>query len=282
MVDFLGKGDLVDMAKVIIDPGHGGNDAGDIYMDRLEKEDNLRLALAIGERLQNYYGIDVVFTRTSDIYLSQLERVNIANEEGGDLLVSIHRIIGEIPSEVPSLGFYIYNEGGKAELVANNIGRELADVSFPSYSINIRTDLPIFRRVEIPGISMGVGNLSSETDNLLFDTRFDEIADAIAKGIAESLSSVSNSMNASELTNSNRNGNTETEEIYRVQVGAFSIYNNAWNLQMQLHQMGYPAVIERRNDLYVVQIGDFINLDDAAIWENCLRLQGYNTFLITV
>lgn len=282
MVDFLGKGDLVDMAKVIIDPGHGGNDAGDIYMDRLEKEDNLRLALAIGERLQNYYGIDVVFTRTSDIYLSQLERVNIANEEGGDLLVSIHRIIGEIPSEVPSLGFYIYNEGGKAELVANNIGRELADVSFPSYSINIRTDLPIFRRVEIPGISMGVGNLSSETDNLLFDTRFDEIADAIAKGIAESLSSVSNSMNASELTNSNRNGNTETEEIYRVQVGAFSIYNNALNLQMQLHQMGYPAVIERRNDLYVVQIGDFINLDDAAIWENCLRLQGYNTFLITV
>lgn len=272
---------LEDMAKVIIDAAHGGNDTGDIYQNRLEKDDDLKLALAIGDRLKNQYGFDVVYTRTSDSYLSQLDRIKIANSEGGDLYMSVHRIIGELPSETPGLGFYIYKEGGLAETVANNIGKSL-ETSFPTYSISVRTDLPLFRNVTMPILSIGIGNLNSDTDNLLFDTHFNEIADAISAGIVESFSDASEKkLNTSEL-NYNRNGSIEQTVCYRVQLGAFSVYENALNLQIKLMQMGYPAVIGRRMNFYVVQIGDFTNLDDAAVWENCLRMQGYDTFMITV
>ena len=39
------------MPTVIIDPGHGGMDPGAVYKGRQEKDDNLRLALAVGELL---------------------------------------------------------------------------------------------------------------------------------------------------------------------------------------------------------------------------------------
>ena len=39
--------------KIIIDPGHGGSDFGATYKGRTEKEDNLNLALAVGQILEN-------------------------------------------------------------------------------------------------------------------------------------------------------------------------------------------------------------------------------------
>ena len=51
---------------VVIDAGHGGRDSGAVYENRLEKDDNLDLALAVGEILQNN-GVDVIYTRTEDI-----------------------------------------------------------------------------------------------------------------------------------------------------------------------------------------------------------------------
>ena len=52
--------------KVIIDAGHGGEtDPGAVYQGRQEKDDNLRLALAVGEILSQN-GVDVEYTRTTD------------------------------------------------------------------------------------------------------------------------------------------------------------------------------------------------------------------------
>ena len=44
--------------SIILDAGHGGSDPGAVYNGRQEKDDALRLALAVGEILQNH-GIDV-------------------------------------------------------------------------------------------------------------------------------------------------------------------------------------------------------------------------------
>ena len=55
-----GSGEI--MAKVIIDAGHGGSEPGAIFAGRKEKDDNLRLALAVGQILENN-GVDVAFTR---------------------------------------------------------------------------------------------------------------------------------------------------------------------------------------------------------------------------
>ena len=52
--------------KVIVDAGHGGADLGATYQGRQEKDDNLRLALAVGEILSQN-GVDVEYTRTTDV-----------------------------------------------------------------------------------------------------------------------------------------------------------------------------------------------------------------------
>ena len=58
--------------KIMLDAGHGGNDPGAVYGGRQEKDDNLRLAMAVGNILSQN-GIDVVYTRTDDVYQSPIE-----------------------------------------------------------------------------------------------------------------------------------------------------------------------------------------------------------------
>ena len=76
--------------KIIIDPGHGGSDSGATYNGRQEKDDALRMAMAVGDLLKNA-GFDVVYTRTTDVYNTPFEKATIGNEAGGDLFVSFHR-----------------------------------------------------------------------------------------------------------------------------------------------------------------------------------------------
>ena len=64
--------------SIILDAGHGGSDPGAVYNGRQEKDDALRLALAVGEILQNH-GIDVEYTRTTDVFETPLQKAMEAN-----------------------------------------------------------------------------------------------------------------------------------------------------------------------------------------------------------
>ena len=53
--------------SIMLDAGHGGaKDPGAVYEGRQEKDDNLKLVLAIGELLSDR-GLDVEYTRTTDV-----------------------------------------------------------------------------------------------------------------------------------------------------------------------------------------------------------------------
>ena len=53
--------------RIVIDAGHGGAEPGAIYEGRKEKDDNLRLALAVGRLLEDA-GADVFYTRVNDVF----------------------------------------------------------------------------------------------------------------------------------------------------------------------------------------------------------------------
>ena len=55
------------MATIVIDAGHGGADPGAVFEGRQEKDDTLRLALAVGKILEEN-GQNVIYTRTTDVY----------------------------------------------------------------------------------------------------------------------------------------------------------------------------------------------------------------------
>ena len=54
--------------KVILDAGHGGDEPGAIYNGRKEKDDTLRLTLAVGRILEEN-GVSTLYTRTTDCLL---------------------------------------------------------------------------------------------------------------------------------------------------------------------------------------------------------------------
>lgn len=55
---------------VCLDPGHGGDDSGAQYEGRLEKDDNLELALAVEKELKAR-GVKVCMTRDDDTFISR-------------------------------------------------------------------------------------------------------------------------------------------------------------------------------------------------------------------
>lgn len=75
---------------VVIDAGHGGKDPGNTGNGYLEKEISLNISLKLGEILDKYDDIDVVYTRKSDKFVNIFERANIANKSNANLFISIH------------------------------------------------------------------------------------------------------------------------------------------------------------------------------------------------
>lgn len=77
--------------KVIIDAGHGGHDGGAEGKYSKEKDISLAVALKLGKLIEDEVpDVEVVQTRTQDIYQSPPTKANIANYNKGDLFISIH------------------------------------------------------------------------------------------------------------------------------------------------------------------------------------------------
>lgn len=74
---------------VVVDAGHGGHDPGATGNGLREKDINLKAALELGKILESY-GVDVRYTRKTDVYLKLAERTEIANKQGATVFVSMH------------------------------------------------------------------------------------------------------------------------------------------------------------------------------------------------
>ncbi len=74
---------------VIVDPGHGGRDAGAVNSLGTEAGYNLIVARQVRDRLQKR-GFKVVMTRNSDVFLTLQQRVTLANKYKNAIFVSIH------------------------------------------------------------------------------------------------------------------------------------------------------------------------------------------------
>lgn len=77
--------------KIVLDPGHGGKDPGAVGAGGLrEKDVVLRVARKLAPKLRREMGVDVVLTRTRDVFVPLKARTAMANAEGADLFLSIH------------------------------------------------------------------------------------------------------------------------------------------------------------------------------------------------
>ncbi len=81
---------------IIVDPGHGGSDAGargeyEGTLGSLEKNITLAISLKLVDELKKQLpGINIIPTRTTDVFNSVKEKAKFANDNHGDLFVCIH------------------------------------------------------------------------------------------------------------------------------------------------------------------------------------------------
>lgn len=251
--------------SIMLDAGHGGRDPGAVYNGRQEKDDTLALTLAVGEILQER-GIDVLYTRTTDIYESPYQKAMEANAAGVDFFISIHRNSSPEPNTYSGVESLVYNKSGIKLEMAENINEQLEAVGFVNLGVKERPGLVILRRTRMPAVLVEVGFINSETDNQLFDNNFNDIALAIAEGILDTLQ---------------MNDNAPFAPVsYTVQAGAFRNGAYADRLQQELLEQDFPAVTSQENGLYRVTVGTYPALDEAAAMERRLKQAGYQTVIV--
>lgn len=174
---------------VCLDAGHGGTDAGAVNGDRLEKNDNLRMALAVRDKLEaaGSERLTVLMTRADDTFLELQQRVDLANENGATLFVSLHRNSG----------------GGKGVEVWTSSLKEKAECRLAQYIMdgleqagvqkvrgvkhgtagNPAVSYTVVGRTEMPACLVELGFIDNDEDNAMLDSHWDAYAQAIADGI---------------------------------------------------------------------------------------------------
>lgn len=175
--------------KVVIDAGHGGEDGGstDLSGERIEKDDNLNIALAVKSELEKQ-GVEVVLTREGDTFVSLDDRCDIANKSKADLFVSLHRnsaaegngveiwVSKKKPVPDTKLGQNIMDALEEAG-ISENRGVQFGYIGNPNYEYQVNMD------TEMPSCLVELGFMTSDADNQLFDDNFNSYAKAIAGAV---------------------------------------------------------------------------------------------------
>lgn len=249
------------MPTVIIDAGHGGQEPGAVYEGRKEKDDNLRLALAVGDRLENA-GIRTLYTRTTDVTQTPLEKAKIGNRSDADFFLSFHRNAMPIPGSGSGAMTLVYEKGSEADKLAQNIQKALTDSGFADLGIQERPGLAVLGRTRMPAVLIETGFIDNKKDNRIFDENFEKIADGISDAVIAFFREM------------------EKPVYYQIQTAAYQNRELAEQMENQLQSQGFPVFLVYEDGWYKVRVGAFLNLDNAVHMEQTLRSYGYPTVII--
>ena len=291
--------------KIVLDAGHGGTDPGAIYKEKKEKDDNLALTLAVGKILEDN-GVDVVYTRTEDVYQTPFEKARIANQSGADYFISFHRNSSPEDNQYQGVEVLVYDKSGIKYEMAQNIVGALGELGFREIGVKERPGLVVLRRTRMPALLIETGFLNNEQDNTLYDEKQEEIARAIADAVLGTLDletvteadrraaeteaarpsvSTADTVTASASPHptppEQENPSDTPETFYRVQTGLFRIRQNADRMLYDLLDQGYPAFLLAEDGFFKVQVGAYRQLGNAILMERRLRRDGYSTLITT-
>jgi N-acetylmuramoyl-L-alanine amidase len=99
------------LRTIVVDPGHGGHDAGAVGPSGLQEKDlALDIARRVAALLQEELGVRVVLTRARDQFVGLRERTTLANRERADLFFSIHVNASPAASATGTETYFLSNE----------------------------------------------------------------------------------------------------------------------------------------------------------------------------
>jgi N-acetylmuramoyl-L-alanine amidase len=197
--------DRLALDSIVIDPGHGGSDAGASGQTVKEKDLALVFAETLKKELESTLKLTVVLTRQDDKALSMVERADIANRSEGDLFISIHSGASNSPNASGFELFYSTPAGSlrvdrsgvadsrvaslrrtaKSKAIAQAL--ETAMVKAADSRARGTHEAPIrqFNSLSMPGVLIELGCLTNTGEEALLQTEAyrNKLAKAIASGI---------------------------------------------------------------------------------------------------
>ena len=172
---------------VVIDAGHGGEDAG---APGINGETEKEIALIIAQKVKainNNPNINIVLTRASDEQLTVMDRTNMANDINANLFVSIH--MNSAATSQPS-GSLCYVPAKKNKYIqestflAKNILAATSSLFTSSKLITTKDrGIWVIESVNMPAVLLECGYITNANDVAIVKTKTDELAAKMLDGI---------------------------------------------------------------------------------------------------
>lgn len=178
--------------KIVIDPGHGGNDSGAVGNGIVEKEYNLMISKYIYDRLKEL-GADVYITRDSDETLSPAERVNrVLNAFGNSndvLVISNHINAGG--GDGAEVIYALRNDDTLSKIILNELeieGQNIRKVYQRRLPSNPLQDYYFMQRNtgNTESVTVEYGFLDSKLDDVQqLKNKWKDFAEAVVRGVTK-------------------------------------------------------------------------------------------------
>lgn len=247
------------MKKIYIDAGHGGSNPGASYKNRTEQADVFRLAEAVKNILQRFGDIEVKLSRAYNEDPSIAARANEANAWGADYFISIHRnaIGANIAKGAENWCYSKVAAGGETYKKAQRILELLCEkTGFVNRGVKLGapayTDFGVNSLTNMSSCLLEAGFIDSDTDNAIFDGKFDAMAEGIAQGLVEAVGITWEEAAPvpDDEPEANDHGAKTDGAIYTVQTGAFKNRKLAETLLSKAKAAGFTdAFITVKGDM---------------------------------
>ena len=171
------------MAKIFIDPGHGGHDPGAIGKNSREKDNVLKVAKALKKILEDK-GHTVKLSRSTDVYLTLKQRTDSANNWGADVFVSLHNN-SAVNNTATGFETFIFNGkiSSSTRTLQNNIHSEIMKLIGIRDRGKKRANFSVVRRSEMPAVLIEYAFINNPKDESVLINQVNKLATGTANGI---------------------------------------------------------------------------------------------------
>ena len=234
------------MYKIAITAGHYRYTSGKRCLKKLDKNEtrewvlNDRIADKIEQLLKGYEGYSLIRTddTTGEKAVEVKDRVKKANDFGADIYISIHHNAGVLGGKGGGIVAYVYNKTKNTATLEWQ--KELYNALIKHTGLKGNRSTPLAksnlqecRETKMPAVLLELGFMDSQTDVPIILT--EEYADKCAKAICEVIV---------KRAGLKKKSIDLKKSLYRVQVGAFYVKDNAEALVNELKGKGYSAIIK--------------------------------------
>ncbi|GEM_PF-2122921 len=170
------------MAKIFLDPGHGGHDAGASGKRSKEKDNVLKIGLRL-KKLLEAAGHTVKMSRTTDVFIELTERARMANSWGAHYFVSLHNNSGSATTS----GFETFVHEGTTQNATLAFQSAIHKAIAGKIGIKDRgkkkANYAVLRETVMPAVLIEYAFISNTVDETILTGKVEQLAQWTADGI---------------------------------------------------------------------------------------------------